>query len=103
MQGESPEFPTSSQSAARVASRALVALPSRSKHFSPAREILGGSMATATVAVGTMKVAQIVKPGTGFQIVEREIPNPDAGQVRIKVQACGVCHSDVLVVEGGWP
>ena len=60
-------------------------------------------MATATVAVGTMKVAQIAKPGSVFQIVERAIPAPGAGQVRIKVQACGVCHSDVLVVEGGWP
>ncbi|HTW45056.1 MAG TPA: alcohol dehydrogenase [Acidobacteriaceae bacterium] len=59
-------------------------------------------MATA-VAVGTMKAAQVNKPGTGFQIVEREIPKPDSGQVRIKVLACGVCHSDVLVVEGAWP
>jgi D-arabinose 1-dehydrogenase-like Zn-dependent alcohol dehydrogenase len=50
-----------------------------------------------------MKVAQISKPGEGFQIVEREIPEPGAGQVRIKVQACGVCHSDVLTVEGAWP
>jgi D-arabinose 1-dehydrogenase-like Zn-dependent alcohol dehydrogenase len=50
-----------------------------------------------------MKVAQISKAGAGFQIVEREIPEPGAGQVRIKVQACGVCHSDVLTVEGGWP
>jgi D-arabinose 1-dehydrogenase-like Zn-dependent alcohol dehydrogenase len=55
------------------------------------------------IAVAQMKVAQISKPGTGFQIVERDIPEPDAGQVRIKVQACGVCHSDVLTVEGGWP
>jgi D-arabinose 1-dehydrogenase-like Zn-dependent alcohol dehydrogenase len=60
-------------------------------------------MATTTAAVGTMKVAQISKPGAGFQIVEREIPEPGAGQVRIKVQACGVCHSDVLTVEGGLP
>jgi D-arabinose 1-dehydrogenase-like Zn-dependent alcohol dehydrogenase len=50
-----------------------------------------------------MKVAQISKPGSGFQIVEREIPAPAAGQVRIKVQACGVCHSDVLTVEGALP
>jgi D-arabinose 1-dehydrogenase-like Zn-dependent alcohol dehydrogenase len=50
-----------------------------------------------------MKVAQISKPGAGFEIVEREIPAPHAGQVRIKVQACGVCHSDVLTVEGSWP
>lgn len=60
-------------------------------------------MATTTVAVGTMKVAQITKPGTRFQITEREIPKPGLGEVLIKVQACGVCHSDVLVVEGGWP
>lgn len=60
-------------------------------------------MATAAVAVATMKVAQIGKPGAGFQMVEREIPKPGAGQVRIKVQACGVCHSDALTVEGAWP
>ena len=50
-----------------------------------------------------MKVAQIPKPGGDFEIVEREIPEPSAGQVRIKVQACGVCHSDVLTKEGQWP
>lgn len=60
-------------------------------------------MATTTVAVKTMKVAQITKPGAGFQITEREVPKPVAGEVLIKVNACGVCHSDVLTVEGGWP
>jgi D-arabinose 1-dehydrogenase-like Zn-dependent alcohol dehydrogenase len=50
-----------------------------------------------------MKVAQIPKAGADFQVVEREIPMPDAGHVRIKVQACGVCHSDVLTKEGAWP
>jgi D-arabinose 1-dehydrogenase-like Zn-dependent alcohol dehydrogenase len=50
-----------------------------------------------------MKVAQIAKAGAEFSIVEREIPNPGPGQVRIKVKACGVCHSDVLTKEGGWP
>jgi D-arabinose 1-dehydrogenase-like Zn-dependent alcohol dehydrogenase len=60
-------------------------------------------MPTPTVAAATMKVAQIAKPGGGFEIVEREIPKPEAGQVRIKVQACGVCHSDLLTVEGSWP
>ncbi len=50
-----------------------------------------------------MKVAQVPSPGADFQIVEREIPKPDAGHVRIKVQACGVCHSDVLTKEGLWP
>ena len=50
-----------------------------------------------------MKVAQVSSPGADFQMVEREIPEPDAGQVRIKVQACGVCHSDVFTKEGWWP
>jgi len=50
-----------------------------------------------------MKAAQITKPGGGFEIVEREIPKPRAGEVLIKVQACGVCHSDVFVKEGLWP
>jgi D-arabinose 1-dehydrogenase-like Zn-dependent alcohol dehydrogenase len=59
-------------------------------------------MAT-TVAVTTMKVAVISKPGADFEIVERKIPEPGRGEVRIKVQACGVCHSDVLTKEGLWP
>jgi D-arabinose 1-dehydrogenase-like Zn-dependent alcohol dehydrogenase len=50
-----------------------------------------------------MKVAQVSGPGADFQVVEREIPEPQAGHVRIKVQACGVCHSDVLTKEGLWP
>jgi len=50
-----------------------------------------------------MKAAQVSKPGADFEIVEREIPNPSAGEVRIKVQACGICHSDVLTKEGAWP
>ena len=60
-------------------------------------------MATTQVAVTTMKLAQITRPGGDFQIVEREIPEPGAGQVRIKVQACGVCHSDAFTKEGQWP
>jgi len=60
-------------------------------------------MATMRVAVAQMKTAQIPKPGGDFQVVEREVPEPDAGHVRIKVQACGVCHSDVLTKEGLWP
>jgi D-arabinose 1-dehydrogenase-like Zn-dependent alcohol dehydrogenase len=60
-------------------------------------------MATTKFAIAPMKAAQIPKPGADFEIVEREIPNPEAGQVRIKVQACGICHSDVLTKEGVWP
>jgi D-arabinose 1-dehydrogenase-like Zn-dependent alcohol dehydrogenase len=50
-----------------------------------------------------MKAVQVPKAGGDFEIVERDIPQPGPGQVRIKVQACGVCHSDVLTKEGGWP
>lgn len=50
-----------------------------------------------------MRAAQISGPKEPIQIVEREIPHPPAGWVRIKVQACGVCHSDSLVKEGLWP
>jgi D-arabinose 1-dehydrogenase-like Zn-dependent alcohol dehydrogenase len=50
-----------------------------------------------------MKAAQVSKAGGDFEIVERAIPEPDAGHVRIKVHACGVCHSDVLTKEGAWP
>jgi len=50
-----------------------------------------------------MTVAQISKPGGSFEILERAILEPEAGQVRIKVQACGVCHSDVLTKDGLWP
>jgi len=60
-------------------------------------------MAATKTAAAPMKVAQIPKPGADFEIVEREIPKPDARQVRIKVQACGVCHSDVFTKEGQWP
>ncbi len=60
-------------------------------------------MATTKFAIAPMKVAQIPKAGADFEILEREIPKPSAGHVRIKVQACGVCHSDVLTKEGAWP
>ncbi|MBL9123374.1 MAG: alcohol dehydrogenase catalytic domain-containing protein [Planctomycetaceae bacterium] len=48
----------------------------------------------------TMRVAQVPRPQAPFEIVERAIPEPAAGWVRIKVQACGVCHSDALTKEG---
>lgn len=64
-------------------------------------------MATLRVASkpepAIMKAAVVSKPGADFEIVEREIPEPDQGQVRIKVLACGVCHSDVFTKEGQWP
>ena len=50
-----------------------------------------------------MKVAQISKPRGNWEILERDIPQPGPGEVRIKVEACGVCHSDMMVKEGLWP
>jgi D-arabinose 1-dehydrogenase-like Zn-dependent alcohol dehydrogenase len=50
-----------------------------------------------------MKAVQISKPGGNFEVVERPIPEPGREQVRIRVEACGICHSDALVKEGYWP
>jgi D-arabinose 1-dehydrogenase-like Zn-dependent alcohol dehydrogenase len=50
-----------------------------------------------------MRVAQVTRSKGPFEIVERPIPEPGAGTVRIKVKACGVCHSDSLTKEGGFP
>jgi alcohol dehydrogenase/propanol-preferring alcohol dehydrogenase len=50
-----------------------------------------------------MKAAQVSKPGGNFEIVERPIPEPGWAQVRIKVEACGVCHSDAIVKQSGFP
>lgn len=50
-----------------------------------------------------MRAMQISKPKGPFELVQREIPNPDPRTVRIKVQACGICHSDSLTVEGAFP
>ena len=50
-----------------------------------------------------MRVVQVSQPNGPFELVEREIPEPAEGQVRIKVEACGVCHSDSLTKEGTYP
>ncbi len=50
-----------------------------------------------------MKAVQVPKAGADFEIVERDIPQPQAGEVRIQVQACGICHSDMLTKNGGFP
>jgi D-arabinose 1-dehydrogenase-like Zn-dependent alcohol dehydrogenase len=50
-----------------------------------------------------MKAVQVPRAGADFEIVEREIPQPGAGHVRIQVQACGICHSDVITKEGLLP
>ena len=50
-----------------------------------------------------MKVAQISRAGGPFELVERPVPEPAFGQVLIKVEACGICHSDQIFKEGHWP
>ena len=50
-----------------------------------------------------MKAVQVPKPGADFEIVEREIPEPSPGHVRIRVPACGICHSDVVTKDGLFP
>src|SRR2546428_3203436 len=50
-----------------------------------------------------MRAVQVPAASKPFEIVEREIPEPQASWVRVKVQACGICHSDSLVKEGLWP
>src|SRR5262245_39454600 len=50
-----------------------------------------------------MQTAQISKPGGDWELVECNIPEPGPGHVRVQVEACGICHSDVFVKEGLWP
>lgn len=50
-----------------------------------------------------MQVAQVTQPNSPIELVKRDIPKPGAGQVLLKVHACGVCHSDMLTVVGAVP
>jgi D-arabinose 1-dehydrogenase-like Zn-dependent alcohol dehydrogenase len=50
-----------------------------------------------------MRAVGVVRAGGPFAIVEREIPEPESGMVRIKVQACGICHSDEVTKQGQFP
>jgi D-arabinose 1-dehydrogenase-like Zn-dependent alcohol dehydrogenase len=50
-----------------------------------------------------MRAVQIPAPGKPFELVERDIPNPGPGAVRLRIEACGVCHSDMLTKEGAFP
>src|SRR3954465_4147731 len=53
--------------------------------------------------MATMRAVQIARPGGPLELVERNLPEPAAGAVRVKVQACGVCHSDSVTKEGLFP
>ena len=50
-----------------------------------------------------MAAVQVSGPGGAFETVSRQVPEPGPQTVRIKIEACGVCHSDVFVKEGHWP
>jgi D-arabinose 1-dehydrogenase-like Zn-dependent alcohol dehydrogenase len=69
-------------------------------HSNPAATLLkkkiGGTMPR-------MRVVQVSRPKGPFELVERDIPEPGPGSVRIKVEACGICHSDMFTKEGLWP
>src|ERR1700761_7397089 len=58
---------------------------------------------TGERTMAKMKIAVVPKAGAAFELVERDVPQPGSGQVRIKVIACGVCHSDVFTKEGLFP
>src|SRR5271163_10519 len=49
------------------------------------------------------RAVHVPSPHAAFELVQKEFPEPGPGQVRIRVQACGICHSDVLTKEGMWP
>ena len=51
----------------------------------------------------TMKAVEVRQPRGSLQLVERDVPSLPMGHVLIKVQACGICHSDVFTKEGLWP
>jgi D-arabinose 1-dehydrogenase-like Zn-dependent alcohol dehydrogenase len=53
--------------------------------------------------MSTMRAVQVSKPNGPLELVERAIPEPGVGQVRIKVEACGICHSDAIVKDGAFP
>ena len=53
--------------------------------------------------MGKMRAVQVAQSGGALELVEREMPEPTQGEVRVRVEACGVCHSDSLTVEGQWP
>src|SRR5262245_45039103 len=54
-------------------------------------------------AMTHMRAVQVARAGGPLELVERPVPAPGPGSVRIKVQACGICHSDVMTKDGLWP
>ena len=50
-----------------------------------------------------MRAVQVSRPSGPLELVDRDVPDPGAGEVRIRVEACGICHSDSLTEEGSLP
>lgn len=53
--------------------------------------------------MATMRAVQVAKAGGAFELVQREVPAPGPGEIRVKVEACGMCHSDLFVKSGAFP
>src|SRR5690349_9610712 len=87
--------PSMSVSQARGRSTRAGYAPTTSLCFTPLFET-GGHMAT-------MRAVQVPEAGADFELVEREIPTPGRGQALVRVEACGVCHSDMFAKEGAYP
>lgn len=50
-----------------------------------------------------MRAVQVAQAGGPLELVERDVPEPMRDEVRVRVEVCGVCHSDSFTVEGQWP
>ncbi|MGC1579249.1 MAG: alcohol dehydrogenase [Beijerinckiaceae bacterium] len=50
-----------------------------------------------------MQAVQVARAGGPLELLERDVPEPTHGEVRVRIEACGVCHSDSLTIEGQWP
>src|SRR4030081_3981233 len=76
-----------------------------SSRYVPARMAGAGGVRRARPAgrVGPMRAVQVSEPGGPLELVERDVPAPAPGEALVRVQACGICHSDSYVKEGGFP
>src|SRR4051812_25982772 len=69
----------------------------------PARGAIWRGFRATEKPMPKMRSVQVARPKGPFELVERDIPAPRAGTARIKVQACGICHSDAFTKEGTFP
>jgi D-arabinose 1-dehydrogenase-like Zn-dependent alcohol dehydrogenase len=69
----------------------------------PASSSVVAELDRETPRAATMRAVCVARPGADFELVQRDVPEPASGQVRIRIQACGVCHSDAITKEGLLP